>query len=111
MQRSWLLLSSLSLVLLGILTGCVVEERPARPVVVRESYVVREAPPPPREEVIGVAPSPMHVWVPGYWAWHDRWVWVAGHWTVPPHRGAVWVPGHWEQRGRGWVWVSGHWGG
>ena len=27
------------------------------------------------------APSPSPaMWVPPHWAWHDRWVWVGGHW-------------------------------
>jgi hypothetical protein len=71
--------------------------------------VVRDAPPPPREEVIGVAPSPRHVWTPGYWAWHDGWVWEPGRWALRPYPAAGWVPGYWERRGRRWGWTSGHW--
>jgi YXWGXW repeat-containing protein len=35
-------------------------------------------------------------------------VWVPGHWTVPP-RGYVWVPGHWETQANGNVWVDAYW--
>jgi len=32
------------------------------------------APPAPQQEVIIVAPSPAHIWIPGYWNWQSRWV-------------------------------------
>jgi hypothetical protein len=73
------------------------------------AVVVGQAPPAPREEVVVEAPSPRHVWVPGYWAWHDGWFWEPGRWVLRPHPAAVWVPGRWDHRGRGWVWSSGHW--
>jgi hypothetical protein len=58
--------------------------------------IVRVAPPPPvSTAVIGVAPGPGYVWVPGYQRWNgSRYVWVAGRWTLPPRRGLVWVPPH-----------------
>ena len=72
---------------------------------------VDETPPPPRSEVvIGVAPSPAHVWVGGYWARQaGSWYWVDGRWISRPRPGVVWVPGHWDRHPRGYVWVSGHW--
>jgi hypothetical protein len=103
MQRTVVILGSLVTILV-MLAGCIVEEYPAR-----RAVVVREAPPPVRHEVIGIAPSPQHVWVQGHWEWHNRWVWVDGYWAVPPRRQGVWIPGHWEQRRRGWVWIEGHW--
>lgn len=73
--------------------------------------IVRAEPPRPRREVIvGVAPSPAHVWVKGFWAYRDgRWVWIPGHWERGPRIGAHWSEGHWAHRTRGWVWVEGHW--
>jgi len=72
---------------------------------------VDEAPPAPRAEVIiGVAPSPDHVWIGGYWARRaGSWVWIDGRWMLRPRPGVAWVPGHWERHPRGHVWISGHW--
>ena len=72
--------------------------------------VVSTEPPPLRHEVIGVAPSPRHVWVNGYWVrTNNRWAWVAGHYEERPREGVVWVKGHWDHTDRGWVWTPGHW--
>jgi hypothetical protein len=56
-------------------------------------------PPPPRQEVIvGVAPSPDHVWVAGYWAGSPgHYTWAPGHWDRPPSRGAHWIAPHWDR--------------
>ena len=48
------------------LGGCVVAE-PQGPYYASE--VVTLAPPPPREEIIGVAPAVGYVWIGGYWGW------------------------------------------
>jgi hypothetical protein len=76
-----------------------------------EVVVVQEAPPPPKREVIvGVAPSPNHVWIGGYWRWDGHaHVWVGGAWHPRPRTNAVWVEGRWERRGNGHVWIAGHW--
>jgi WXXGXW repeat (2 copies) len=74
--------------------------------------VITEEPPAPRRETIGLAPDPSHVWVEGYWAYSNRkWVWIPGHWELPPHPKAVWVEAHWVKNssGRGWTWVPGEW--
>jgi len=50
--------------------------------------------PPVREEVMVPAPSPQHIWIPGYWAWNGRWVWEPGYWVIlSPCSYAQWVPG------------------
>lgn len=66
-------------------------------------------PPSLRTELVTVAPSPTHVWVPGYWWWTGRWSWVAGCWILPPRAHAVWTPGRWDHHPRGWVWTRGSW--
>ncbi len=108
---------SLGLVVAGfslLATGCVerrvvVRERAA--VVSRPAEVeVVEAPPAPRVEVVAVAPSPAHFWIPGHWAWRDgAWVWLGGHWELRPRPHAVWISGEWVHRGHGHVWVGGYW--
>lgn len=64
------------------LSGCVVA--PAR--YHAHAAVVYDDPsqmPPPEVEVMGVAPSPAHVWVAGKWHWGGRaWVWGRGHWAL-----------------------------
>jgi len=69
-------------------------------------------PPPPRREIILEAqrPSRDHVWIKGYWIWHDgRHVWREGHWERPPHPRAVWVEPRWEHRAEGHVFIEGYW--
>ena len=71
---------------------------------------VRTAPPVYQTEVIGVAPGPEFVWVPGYHRWEgERYVWVAGRWDRPPHPRAKWVAGRWRHDRNGWFWVEGRW--
>jgi WXXGXW repeat (2 copies) len=74
--------------------------------------VYAPAPPPaPVREVIGVAPSHRHAWVPGYHRWDGRaYAWEPGRWAVRPRSRARWMPGHWERGGRrGWYFVEGRW--
>jgi WXXGXW repeat (2 copies) len=62
-------------------------------------------------EVRPAQPAPNYVWLPGYYTWRasDRaYVWVPGHWAVPPD-GHVWVPGHWQTQSSGYTWVDGRW--
>lgn len=53
------------------------------------------APPPPQEEVVGVAPGPDYFWIGGVWFWEGG-----------QH---VWHPGHWEHRREGFHYVAHHW--
>lgn len=72
--------------------------------------VVRVAPPAPIIERRPIAPGPGYVWVDGFHRWDGaRYVWVGGHWMMPPRRGGVWVAGHWRHTPGGYVWVEGHW--
>jgi hypothetical protein len=98
--------------LLGL--SCAVEVGPPAPTSYYEAdgvIYVREAPPPPRGEVIsGIAPGPDYVWVGGYWSHTTAgWTWVPGRWLNRPRAGVVWVPGYWERHPRGHVWVAGRW--
>ncbi|HEX7471099.1 MAG TPA: YXWGXW repeat-containing protein [Verrucomicrobiae bacterium] len=125
-MKTPLLTASLGLIAgLLLVSGCVerrvvYRERP-RPVVVQEqpavvapppaetTVVVTEAPPPLSREVIVARPGPNHVWIPGVWEWHGRWVWIGGRWVIGPHPRAAWVPGHWMHRGHNYVFVRGYW--
>ena len=65
--------------MLSVFAGCVAYGR---------AYV-QPAPPPDEVEVIGIAPFPQAVWVPGYWQWHKRhreYRWVHGYWGGAEHR-------------------------
>lgn len=74
------------------------------------SVVVMQAPPAAQQEVPSVRPSADHVWVAGYWSWkNNQYQWMAGHWEVPPTRGAVWVPPRWQPEGTSWRFYEGYW--
>jgi hypothetical protein len=111
MHRTAIRPASVRLIAAGLLTcavlaGCVVE--PARPVYY-SGEVVAVAPPPVREEVIGVAPGPGYFWIGGYWGWAGgRHEWVAGRWEAP-REGYRWVPHAWAREERGWRLHPGHW--
>ncbi len=67
------------------------------------------APPPPREEIIGVAPTPGYIWIGGYWNWvGGRYEWVPGHWAGG-RQGYHWVAHQWVRQGDGWRMRPGHW--
>lgn len=70
----------------------------------------RFGPPPNPREFCGRAPSPRHVWVPGYYDWGgNRYRWRGGRWAVPPRSRAVWVPGYWRPQNGVHIWIGGFW--
>jgi hypothetical protein len=72
----------------------------------------RFGPPPPRVEVIGVAPAPEFVWIRGFWSWDGMaYAWMPGHWERRPYARAVWVPDRWRHHAQGWYREEGHWKG
>jgi hypothetical protein len=86
----------------------------APPVAVVETVptevVVRTKPPAERVEVIGVAPSPAHVWIKGHWHWNGgEWVWNPGRYELG-RAGFRWVPPQYVERGGAFYFVAGHWG-
>ena len=101
------LTGSLFAVLLGI-APVFLSETPAQ---AQAAIRIQMAPPAPRVEVIPRAPSPRHVWVPGYWAWRGgRHVWIAGHYELPPRGMHTWIEPRWEHRGGSYVFIEGRWG-
>jgi len=105
-----LALLAVSAVLLA-LSGCVVAPSPApyyEPAY-GSAVSVQVAPPPPRYEVVGVAPAPGYVWIAGYWNWGGvRYEWVPGRWSAP-RPGYVWQPHRWEHEGDHWRQRGGRW--
>ncbi len=69
------------------------------------------APPPVRWVRPPPAPSPRHVWAPGYWRWSgNRYAWTGGRWMEPPLRGWVWIAPIWALGADGsYVFVEGRW--
>ena len=111
MRQRTFALAALTLALAAAL-GCVVA--PAYPRYPAGGYndgAVSSVPPPPRYEVIGVAPHPGWFWIGGYWTWRaHRHHWVDGHWQAP-RQGYRWQPHRWEpiSGGRGWRERPGRW--
>ncbi len=68
-----------------------------------------QPPPEPPAETIAVSPGSAYVWAPGEYVWNGSWVWVSGHWILPPHPHTVWVAGYWRHDPYGWHRVPGHW--
>jgi len=76
---------------------------------VAQTIVIREAPPPPRHELVP-PPRPGYIWTPGRYTYQGRhYVWVEGSW-MRARPGYRYHPGGWEHRGRGWGWREGGWG-
>jgi outer membrane lipoprotein SlyB len=71
--------------------------------------VVSEPPPPAPVDTVVVSPGPDYVWVDGEWIWNGQWVWVAGHWGLPPYPHAIWIRGGWVRGPYGWHREPGHW--
>jgi WXXGXW repeat (2 copies) len=97
--------------MITLIGGCVHER-----VIVRESVanpseeVATQEPPRVIEERVVVAPSPVHVWVGGRWAWrHGAYAWAPGYWARRPHGYSGWQSGLWIRYGHGWRWRDGYW--
>jgi hypothetical protein len=74
------------------------------------TLIVQQAPPTAQAESPAERPSSRHVWVAGYWAWHNqRYTWVPGQWVVPPRDDVTWVPPRWERESNGYRFYDGYW--
>lgn len=72
-----------------------------------DAYVVDDAPPVAREEVVVARPG--FIWIHGRWDHpNGRWEWRNGYYERE-RPNMVYVEGRWERRGRGHVWVDGGW--
>ena len=92
-----------SLLMSVALSACIVAPAPGYGDVVAYSE-----PPPPRYEVVGVAPTPGYFWVGGAWFWEGgRYGWHPGYWERP-RPGYRWVPHTWRHEGGSWRGRSGH---
>jgi hypothetical protein len=80
------------------------------PGIVGRPVVVGRPPPPPVRDPFVPAMRPGQVWVPGFWRWTGGdYVWITGHWEVPPTRGYVWIGPRWTQFGVAFQWTPGYW--
>jgi len=73
-------------------------------------YVVAAGPPLPPDEIIVAAPSPYHVWVPGYYTYTGgTYIWIQGSYQVPPRGRTRYVQGEWVKTPKGYKHGRGHW--
>ena len=67
------------------------------------------APPAPRVEVIGVAPSARHFWAPGYYRWNGyEHTWIGGRWELR-RDGFEYMGPHWVRRFGRFEYLPGRW--
>jgi hypothetical protein len=72
-------------------------------------YYAPVAPPVARVEVVGVAPSARHFWVPGYYRWTgERYLWVTGRWQLR-REGYAYAAPHWVNRVGRYEYIPGRW--
>ncbi len=71
---------------------------------------VDEAPPPPKEELMGASPAPGYIWMSGYYVHYGKtgYQWSDGHWG-PARPGYHWNAPHWDQSGFKWIFTPGDW--
>jgi hypothetical protein len=78
-----------------------------------EAMTAPPAPPAAVAETPPASPGASYVWIAGSQAWRPylkTYVWLPGHYTVPPAPNFEWVSGYWAAAsGGGYVWVEGHW--
>ncbi len=66
--------------------------------------------PPPPAELQTAQPTPSAVWIYGFYDFDGyRYLWVPGHWEIPPPNTVSFVRPHWRYRGGSYVYVRGYW--
>jgi hypothetical protein len=115
MKKSTWVAALLLTAALAFVAGCANQSghgnRPLPPGSQPGPTVVNEPPPPPPDEPAVRPPGPeyAYAWMPGYWTWQGRWVWLKGAWAPLPSPKSVWVPGQWAKRGHRYIWIAGRW--
>ena len=69
-------------------------------------------PPTPRTETMLSPAAPNVVWIPGYYTYNartHRYVWVTGHYVLPPSQNVTWVAPRYVQHGNHVDYYAGHW--
>ena len=107
-MKYFLMLLSVSVI---ALSGCVTERVIYRDRVPNPSdEIAAQEPPEVIHEEVTIAPSPVHVWIGGRWAWrHGAYAWAPGYWARRPHYRSQWSSGVWLRFGGGWRWRPGYW--
>ena len=64
-----------------------------------------------QRSILGPAPSPGLVFIPGYYSWSGGFVWIDPVWIAPPVVGAIWVEPYWTFDGATteWAMQEGYW--
>ncbi|HEY4990235.1 MAG TPA: YMGG-like glycine zipper-containing protein [Opitutaceae bacterium] len=66
--------------------------------------------PPAPAELQTAQPTPSAMWVYGYYDFDGyRYLWVPGHWEIPPPNAVAFVRPHWRYRGGSYVYIRGYW--
>jgi WXXGXW repeat (2 copies) len=94
---------------LGAVTGCVVETAVNAPA----SGVAVSGPPPEPMREMRQPPPPggSAMWIAGYWHWTGmQYTWIPGHWVVPP-AGTQWRAPHYSLHDGTYFYEQGGWTG
>ncbi|HTJ79931.1 MAG TPA: YXWGXW repeat-containing protein [Rariglobus sp.] len=71
---------------------------------------VNQSPPAPKIEQQPKLPAKDAVWLEGNWRYYSgEYVWIPGHWAIPPKPHAVYEPPHWSVRNGNNMFTEGYW--
>jgi len=131
LQRTFFALASLSSLIL--LSGCslglgdrsgsgtvqILSETPSPREIVVETGMsppaacvvdVNSPPPTPKTEVAPKRPNDQAVWQEGNWRYYGaRFVWLPGHWAMPPRPHAVYTQPRWDVVNGNHMFTEGYW--